>query len=179
MYVLSEKLRKEFKQPFGELIKNPDKSTIETVVRKRNPVVCVGDRVTYTLLSFNLHIDVAIVDYRSLRKPFFEADSIKDMAAQRMKFRNPAGTISTTSERKIKKAMKRRFPLNTPILMEVDGEEDLLLLPAVIHAPQNAVIFYGQPGEGMVAVFPNDELRKKMSSYLAQMEESNGDRDIE
>jgi len=46
-----------------------------------------------------------------------------------------------------------------PVMIEVDGEEDLAALPAIVAAPDGASVVYGQPGEGMVRVAVTPESR--------------------
>ena len=67
--------------------------------------------------------------------------------------------------------MECSFPIEPTLVIEVDGEEDLLLMPAVLHAPPGAVLFYGEPGEGLVAVYPDDKLKEKMMHFLGMMED--------
>jgi hypothetical protein len=56
----------------------------------------------------------------------------------------------------------------------VDGEEDLATLPAVLVAPDDASVVYGQPGEGMVHVRIDDAVRDRVRRLLSRM---NGDHD--
>jgi uncharacterized protein (UPF0218 family) len=61
-----------------------------------------------------------------------------------VKVRNPAGTLTD----ELMEALK----LPTPLRIEVEGEEDLATLACGMLLPEGAVILYGQPGEGVVAV---------------------------
>ena len=56
-----------------------------------------------------------------------------------------------------------------PVRILVDGEEDLLVIPVCIHAPDYAIIMYGQPNEGLVVVKINEEIKKKTKSILECM----------
>jgi len=50
-------------------------------------------------------------------------------------------------------AIIKAYELNktgNKVLIVVDGEEDLAVLPCVITAPPGTVVLYGQPGEGVV-----------------------------
>jgi hypothetical protein len=51
----------------------------------------------------------------------------------------------------------------------VNGEEDLLVLPVAVYAPDNSVILYGQPNEGLVIVQVTEEVRNKASSIMNSM----------
>jgi len=52
----------------------------------------------------------------------------------------------------------------------VDGEEDLLTLVAVLHAPENSFIVYGQPREGVVIVKATREKKAEVAEILKAME---------
>ncbi|MDI6805914.1 MAG: DUF359 domain-containing protein, partial [Candidatus Bathyarchaeia archaeon] len=52
----------------------------------------------------------------------------------------------------------------------VDGEEDLLTLIAVLYAPQNSFVVYGQPYEGIVVVKVTPEKKAEVSEILKTME---------
>ena len=52
------------------------------------------------------------------------------------------------------------------VRITVDGEEDLLVIPACIYAPDKSVVLYGQPNEGMVIVPVTSEIRNKTKSIL-------------
>ena len=79
---------------------------------------------------------------------------------------NPAAEITSESISMIKKA----FTLQTPVRLLVNGEEDLLVLPVCIHAPENAVVLYGQPNEGLVIVQITPEIRNRVQTLLDLME---------
>ena len=78
----------------------------------------------------------------------------------------PAAEITSQSILTIKKA----FTMNSPVRIFVNGEEDLLVLPVCVHAPENSVVMYGQPHEGLVIVRITDEIRNKAQSLLDLME---------
>jgi len=52
----------------------------------------------------------------------------------------------------------------------VNGEEDLLVIPVCIYAPDNSVVMYGQPNEGLVIVKITPEIRNKTQTLLKSME---------
>ena len=58
---------------------------------------------------------------------------------------------------------------NVPVQIVVTGEEDLLVLPVCVHAPQNAIVLYGQPNEGLVIVKVTQEIRNKTQQLLNLM----------
>jgi uncharacterized protein (UPF0218 family) len=55
------------------------------------------------------------------------------------------------------------------VRLSVNGEEDLLVIPVCIHAPENAIVLYGQPNEGLVIVKITPEIRSKTQTLLESM----------
>jgi hypothetical protein len=51
----------------------------------------------------------------------------------------------------------------------VKGEEDLLALPVIALAPVSALVFYGQPGEGIVVVRADAESKSRIKAILAEI----------
>ena len=79
---------------------------------------------------------------------------------------NPPAEITSESIEVIKKA----FLMNPPTRLVVTGEEDLLVLPVCIYAPENSIVMYGQPNEGLVVVKITPEIRNKTQTLLNSME---------
>ena len=79
--------------------------------------------------------------------------------------KNPPGEITQESIQTIQKA----FSSDPPIRIIVDGEEDLLVIPVCIAAPENSVVMYGQPNEGLVIVHVTPEIRAKVQKILDVM----------
>jgi uncharacterized protein (UPF0218 family) len=66
--------------------------------------------------------------------------------------------------------IKQAFTLPSPVRIVVNGEEDLLVIPVCVHAPDNSIVLYGQPHEGLVVVEITPEIRNKTQSLLDLME---------
>jgi len=160
--ILPDDLRSELKQPFG-----PIETDAETLLESvSGPLVAVGDVVTYHLLEAGRPPDVAIVDERTERETVDE--SIRQTVADEPQFEvtNPPATIAEPAVRAFCEALAADGP--TTIL--VDGEEDLLALPAIVAAPTGATVVYGQPGEGMVCVTVTDEISSEVRRLLEGFE---------
>ena len=52
----------------------------------------------------------------------------------------------------------------------VDGEEDLLALTAILCAPENSLVIYGQPHEGIVVINVTEKTREKTRRIVDTME---------
>jgi uncharacterized protein (UPF0218 family) len=135
----------ELKKPFGTLIPDAQvtKEKITSAVRGGR-VMAVGDATTERLLAFGIVPDVAVVDGKERRRKrgYPEFDSVV------ITCKNPAGIISKQAVDALKQALKAK----PPVRVVVEGEEDLLALPVFAMAPDDAVVLYGQPLEGLVVV---------------------------
>ena len=65
--------------------------------------------------------------------------------------------------------IKDAFDSKPPIRITVNGEEDLLVIPVCLHAPENCVVMYGQPNEGLVIVQINHEIKEKVQKIVNSM----------
>ncbi|NQV40082.1 MAG: GTP-dependent dephospho-CoA kinase family protein [Nitrosopumilus sp.] len=153
------------KTPLGILLpeSQADKSNIEKYLTKDSYVITVGDRTTEKMISFDLVPSLQIIDGLEKRE---KREPPKLSNATELTVDNPAAEITPQSVAMIKKA----FTLQGPVRLFVNGEEDLLVLPACIHAPENAVVLYGQPNQGLVIVRITPEIRNKVHRLLDLME---------
>jgi len=57
-----------------------------------------------------------------------------------------------------------------PIIIEVNGEEDLATLPCIQMLPEGGTVVYGQPEKGLVVVNVDEKIKKKVEDILLEME---------
>ncbi|QLH05042.1 DUF359 domain-containing protein [Nitrosopumilus oxyclinae] len=153
------------KTPLGVLLpeSQADKSHIQKYLSEDSYVITIGDRTTEKMINFDLIPSLQIIDGLEKRE---KREPPKLENATELTVDNPAAEITSESITVIKKA----FTLQTPVRLLVDGEEDLLVLPVCIHAPENAVVLYGQPNEGLVIVQITPEIRNRVQTLLDLME---------
>jgi len=165
IYIITPELRIKFKEPFGVLIKGSFDQTMSKMyeVKKQKPskIISVGDVVTKNLQDYNIPPDLTIVDNQSMRN---KVQSINH-TAKVVKIKNPQGTITKEAVEVIKNALKNSEQTH----IVVDGEEDLLTLIAVRYAPENSVVVYGQPYEGIVLVKVSPEKKIEAAKFLKEM----------
>ncbi len=89
-------------------------------------------------------------------------------ADQTLHLKNPPGTLTEEAWTVTRNALSGKG--RTKVL--VDGEEDLLTLVAVLCAPENSFVVYGQPHEGIVVVKVTEKTREKMQRIVDAMEQS-------
>ena len=163
---LPSNLRDQLKKPLGNLIieKEATKNNIQNFISENSYVISVGDRTTEKLIDFGFTPCLQIVDGQEKRKvrQILNDSNVKTA----LTCDNPAAEITPQSIVTIKKG----FVSETPVRILVNGEEDLLVIPVCIYAPENAVVLYGQPNEGLVVVKITPEIRNKTQELLDSME---------
>ncbi len=156
---LPGEMRSELKEPMGEVSPEVEED------RLTGRVIAVGDMVTYHLLEAGVTPDVAVVDGRT------EREEVDDEVIERWKevrvaarVENEPGTVSESLVGGVREAYEEGG------LVEVDGEEDLAVLPAVGLAEDGDTVVYGQPGEGMVYVDVDEEAQGYVLELLDRMD---------
>ncbi len=163
---LPDSLRDQLKIPMGDLIpeNQVNKSNIQKQIPKNSYLITVGDRTTEKMIAFGLIPSLQIIDNqekRIKREPTKNDNTYTEFICD-----NPAAEITPQSIDVIKKA----FVSKTPVRLTVTGEEDLLVIPVCIYAPENSLVMYGQPNEGLVIVKITPEIRNKTQRLLDLME---------
>lgn len=161
---LPENLREQLKIPLGILLKNKDvtKEGIMQHIPRDAVVITVGDATTEKMIRFGIVPRLQIVD--SIEKRI-KRDLPEGKISTLLHCDNPAAEITQESMSLVEKS----FTLSAPVRMIIQGEEDLLVIPALIFAPDNSVLMYGQPNEGLVIVKVTPEIRNKARHILDLM----------
>ena len=162
---LPENLREQLKIPLGILIPE-NQVTRENVLKHVSSASCiitVGDATTEKMIKFDIIPSLQIIDSfekRSKHEPISETNIASNISCD-----NPPGEITPQSIDIIKKS----FKMKSPVRININGEEDLLVIPVCLYAPENSVVMYGQPNEGLVIVSIDQEIRKKTQLILDSM----------
>ena len=140
---------------------------LKELIKKEKPstVISVGDVVSRNMIEHSISLNVLIVDNKVMRKPIQPITVDTD---QTLYAKNPPGAITDEAWATIRSAIEQKG--KTKVM--VDGEEDLLALVAVLSAPEDALVVYGQPHRGIVVVKVTEETREKMQRIVDAMEES-------
>jgi uncharacterized protein (UPF0218 family) len=166
-YSLTPELRVKLKEPFGILIRGSFAETMdkmENIVKREKPprIVSVGDTVSRNLHEHELNPQLSITDNKRMRRRVkprtFTGKNIVHV-------RNPQGTITEEAITAIREALES----NERFHIIVDGEEDLLALIAVLYAPENSLVVYGQPYEGIVVIKVTSEKKAGAKEILKAM----------
>jgi len=162
---LPNDLRDHLKNPLGNLIRDndPNKENIIKEISAKSILITVGDRTTENILQLGLKPQIQIIDGLEKRNKRLVPTDVT--INTNLSCKNPPGEITEESTQAIQKA----FSCKLPVRITVDGEEDLLVLPVCMSAPENSVVMYGQPNEGLVIVHITPEIRAKVQKILDAM----------
>ncbi len=165
---LPDAMRTEVREPLGRLV---DGETFRKEASRTENLVTVGDYCTSAALDADARPKVAVVDLQVERResrgvmarPFAQE-------ATRVPVENPAGHLSPD----VWDALRQAYSARGPVLIHVEGEEDLVALPAIALAPNGFTVAYGMPGEGVVIVSVDDTSRARVEDVLSRMEVVHG-----
>lgn len=167
MLILKKNLRSDFKKPLGDLY--PSLDDVEDFLKSKYAdelLISVGDVTTHNLQKAGLIPHLGIIDNIVERNPA-SYDVVYDNVTLNVK--NPPGVITDELQETIKKAFKL-VKSGFHVLILVDGEEDLAVLPCILTAPSGSLVLYGQPGEGLV-VCEVDKVINKVKKFKDKLEE--------
>ncbi len=156
--VLTEKLRAELQKVHGELLEPWEVKAL------RGPFITVGDVVTHTLIEMGVDIKLAIVDYKTLRGDV-DFQDVRGFGKSVVRVKNPPGTITPELWRAVRDAMEM-----DGVKIEVDGEEDLAVIPVVYFAPIGANVIYGMPNTGLALIKVTEDDKRKAIAIVKEME---------
>ena len=181
-YKITPSARKLLADPIGTLYpgtisENIPKIKEWTKKQKKNPqFVCVGDIVSQGFLNDKLlssYLKMCIIDEKTKRGEFQISANLVEYYITRI--HNPPGMLRSSALREVEKQLES----SQKTLIVVDGEEDLLVIPAILHAPENTWVVYGQPPvtdledefpAGLVMIAVNDEMKARVQNLLDQFE---------
>ncbi|MBM4249306.1 MAG: DUF359 domain-containing protein [Euryarchaeota archaeon] len=171
---LPESAREDMREPLGPVIAESD---LVLHVRRTDTLIAVGDMVTLTLADAGYRLALAVFDYKTLRDDRRDfRQRLGELQGERARARNPPATITKELWAELETAM---FKVNTggQVLLEVEGEEDLAAIPAILLAPDGAKVLYGMPGRGIVVVTANKAGRAGARRLLRMLSPRNGWKD--
>jgi cytidyltransferase-like protein len=172
---LPKQLRPTFREPFGTVISaTPQK--IDDGMKKAlkfikskplEPIICVGDVVTHSILKFKKTPKLSIVDLKVQRriryKRVSEIGPITDLP--RYKVSNKAGSIT----KKLANSVHDALIKDSQSLIQVEGEEDLAALPCILLAPLGSAVIYGHFQHGLVVVEVTEAKKTEALKLLQQL----------
>jgi len=166
-YVLPNHLREALSRPFGELVSGTQTEcnrVLKEVIAREHPtkIILVGDTISRNAAQTGIRADVMILDNLEKRT---KASKWAFRPKKIIKASNMAGRIEAQARKVVEQAIHGEGDL-----VEIEGEEDLLALVAVLSAPEGSLVVYGQPGEGIVLVRVSQAKKTETQRLLDQME---------
>lgn len=161
-------LRTRLQQPMGQLFSGTEadwyvaqQACLVTLHQAQPPlVVAVGDIVSQLMREVEGVQTLSVIDYVTRRTKKLEVSASYDV-------QNPAGMICEAAAKLIIAHVQDAAAHGT---VRIDGEEDLLVIPAVLAAPLGAVVLYGQPDEGIVAITVTEQKKQDVLALAKQFE---------
>lgn len=166
MYRLPETLRADLARPLGPVVQAPEAAQR---ARRAPGLATVGDVTTAALLGEGVQPRVMVVDNMTRRGAV--AVHVRERVPEGtpvVQVTNPPATIGE----ELWQAVARAWSGSQPVLIEVQGEEDLAALPAVLLGPSRGLVAYGQPDRGIVLLTIDDAARGRVRDLLKHMEGS-------
>ncbi len=157
-YYLPEKLRPELKKIWGTAILGKNNEVFkkcQKFIKERGfkKIITVGD-----YCSLSLYSNVKIFDGKIKR------EQVKNTLPFSLECTNPAGVINVGVWPIIDQAIKEEKNLF------VKGEEDLLVIPAVLLSEKGTAIIYGLPDKGIGIIESSEEIKKNLKELLEKFE---------
>jgi pantetheine-phosphate adenylyltransferase len=156
-----------FSEAAKAAVKSPQGRLLLTEAIKTLPfdqyvqIALLGDQVTEYFINHDLPFNYAIIDHKINRRA--HSTNLGHWQPQhRLIADNPPGTVSLSATSAIS-----HLTTQNQGLLEIAGEEDLLGFPLVLCLPLNSVIFYGQPGEGVVMITVTETDKERLVKILS------------
>ncbi len=166
---MPEKLRQILAAPLGKIVTG-EGIKVSLEAHAKFLIVTVGDMATKTVLDLQKIPALAIIDLKVGRVPYHDLDAyLGATRAETSYLKSGPGHISMEADIAIDEWAKSvATSITKQKIIIVTGEEDLLTLPVVAYSPLGTVVYYGQPGKGLVEVEITTEMKQQAASWLAQ-----------
>jgi|WetSurMetagenome_2_1015567.scaffolds.fasta_scaffold01269_7 cytidyltransferase-like protein len=162
---LTGSMREEFQKPFGKLFSN----TENLFENNNHLVITVGDITTKNFNEKSLDQKISVIDFKVAReKKFSEISEIGFTGSENiLKVDNSAGYITSDLFKILAKIINSDS--QGRVILQVNGEEDLAVLPLILLSPLNTIIYYGQPGKGMMGIIVSEASKNKAYSLISKL----------
>lgn len=162
-YTLPLSLRPELQKPLGKVFFETH-DVVQTFT-DTSFVIAVGDIVSANLAKAGYTPAIRVIDQRNRREDIAAVSYPNALHAK-----NSQGTIQSKAVAAYQKALEAFFKTKESQTVVIDGEEDLLALPAILLAPLGATVLYGQYGEGVVVNKVTESLKKNIRDLLKKFQ---------
>ncbi len=170
--IMPENLRPTLQKPLGKVYKTTKQIVGAILESPKKPImiIAVGDIIVDALIKSGIDPDVKIIDFRSRRQPINIKHQYNLSAAASELYINQPGTINLITAEALKQMIRSRSVLNKDgpynSWLVIDGEEDLLALPAILFAPLNSLVLYGHWQLGIIVVYVDEKIKNKARNII-------------
>ncbi len=161
-YTIPDALRSTLAEPFGPVYTTQE---LQVALKShRGPVLAVGDHVSLTLKELGISPRLFVCDYHTQRGQNVQQyqDALSNWGDNVLQVTNPPATLTREAWNAIRRAVEGKVITR----IEVEVEEDLLGIPCFLEAPPGSVVLYGMPGQGVVWVEVNQEVRERVAALV-------------
>jgi len=152
---ISDQARSFLAKQHGSIVDKP---------KNGHPVYVVGDASLDTFISNNWQYNLGVYDGKTQRQPYVS----KQLEGINPDYtvKNLPGEISQALSKSVIDVMPS-MKANNMLHIKVDGEEDLATPLLILTLPLESLIYYGQPGKGMVELPVTESLKQEVYSLLS------------
>ena len=164
MKKLTDDLREELREPFGEVVNS--NMALERARKRKGMLVAVGDECGQIFLGGGVKPDVLVYDFKIKRQEVPESTKavLEAFEGKLSRVPNEPSTINPLMEAAVKRALRGKVKK-----VFVDGEEDLAALVVMMHADDGVLIAYGQPEQGIVLIESCEKTRNRARAVYRRM----------
>ena len=167
------------KQPQGLLFEGPEDTpevaitaAVEAIPTFCPCLIAVGDVTVDALLKAGWIPDLALIDGMTKREVWAGSEDLdRTSFVGHLSCENPAGELTPELLECADLALEFAFSEDGgPVLLEIEGEEDLAPIFLHLLAPLGTAIMYGQPGKGVVLRITDEDVKALSRELLDQFE---------
>ncbi len=163
---MPESLRSTLQAVSGETIKS-----IQDIVVGSPLVITVGDIVSVSAVKDMVTPGIMIFDHRTGRETITDPHILSLLPRPTQTVQNVAATISNDAANSIHTAIKAYLQEGEKAALRIEGEEDLLALPAILLAPLGSAVVYGEKLKGMTVMHVDEERKAEIVQLIKQFEQ--------
>lgn len=158
---LPESLRARLAEPSGEVFAGDE---LPARTARSRGVAAVGDMTAAEAIRRGAKPRYIVVDFKTRRgaAPPDDVKLLKGFGARAVTVVSPPAVLTHELYNAVLEAAASRATTR----IEVEGEEDLAVLPSLIHLEEGATVLYGIPDQGLVAVTVDPESRRLAREFL-------------
>ena len=168
LFHLPENERDALRHPFGTI--ETDMGQVIASLDPQAMLIAVGDIVAAAAMQHGRPAEINVIDGKTRRQMLRDEQSVSFSGMTQRSAENPAGTITQEAANSLFTAITDYDTTHEKQLIDVLGEEDLLAIPAILLAPLQTVVLYGQFGVGIVVVKVSEQNKQHVQDLFGKFQ---------